>query len=174
MEDRFWKLRPPAPTPSGELCSCPTNIPIVLTAAFAGLSGYNPLRCLRCNSEVGLEGLSLTTSQIDALAHWQLVHGAIEWLELDSGAYEAWARSQLLDPASASNMEGLQVARELNQVRTCFFWFFQPDADEEFEARSTCPICSGPLTTRTDIRSGLLLCEVDQVVLPGDPNLRRS
>jgi hypothetical protein len=116
---------------------------MVLTAAFAGLGGYNPLRCLRCNFEVPLERLSLTADQIDGLGHWNWIHVAIESLELDSDAYEAWAQAQLLDPASASNVEGLELARDLNQVRPCYSWFFQPETDEEFEARSTCPIRSG-------------------------------
>jgi hypothetical protein len=102
MDDRYARLRPAAATPVDELCSCSLDTPIKLMTT-AGL-GSNPIHCLRCNHEVRPETLPLTNGQIQGLAHWQQVHGAIEALELDSGAYESWARERLLDPSSSTNV----------------------------------------------------------------------
>ena len=46
----YVRLRPPAPTPADELCSCPQGTPTKLMSA--GGLGFNPLHCLRCNLEV--------------------------------------------------------------------------------------------------------------------------
>jgi hypothetical protein len=132
------------------------------------LLSENPLHCLRCNGEVPPERLQLQPPEVDAVAHWNSVFGAIDSLELDSGPYEAWARSQLLDPKSPPNVEGLAVARSLNRVRKCYFWFFQPvDLDDDVEPRSTCPVCEGPLISYDDGLYPQRLCENDDIVLGG-------
>jgi hypothetical protein len=164
--DPYFKLKPNPATPADEVCSCTDSPPIKLMS-LAGLSD-NPLHCLRCNGEVPPERLMLEPSEVDAVAHWRSVYGAIDWLELDSGPYESWARSQLLDPASPPNVEGLGVARSLNRVRRCYFWFFQPvDLEGDLEPRSTCPVCERPLTAYDDGLFPQRLCEKDGVVLGG-------
>src|SRR5438552_1446404 len=92
--DRYDALKPFGPTPPDEICSHPQGTPIKLMS-LACLS-RNPLHCLRCNLEVPPERLDLTPLEVQAVAHWNSMDGAIGWLELDSGPYEAWARAQLL------------------------------------------------------------------------------
>lgn len=164
-DDIYERLRPPAPTPADEICSCPAGTPVKLMSA--GGLGFNPIHCLNCNLEVPPERLGLSREVADAVAAWLRTYGAIDALELASGAYEQWARSQLLDADSAPNVEGLRLARQLNELAPCYFWFWQPDGDEDWEPRSSCPIC-GELLRRYD--SGIfpqLLCERDSLVLVG-------
>lgn len=102
-----------------------------------------------------------------SIARWLRTYGAIDTLELESGAYEAWARTELLDPTSAPNVEGLRLARELNQFCRCYFWFWQPDSDHDFRPRSTCPFCDEPLEPYEEGIFPQLVCERDGVVLVG-------
>jgi Zn-ribbon-containing, possibly nucleic-acid-binding protein (DUF2310) len=158
------KLKPNPPTPEDEICACQDSPPIKLMST--ALLSDNPLHCLRCNGEVPPERLELQPSEVDAIRHWYSTYGAIDSLELDSGAYEEWARTQLLDPMSPPNTEGLDVARSLNRVRHCYFWFFQPvDLNDEIAPRSTCPICEEPLTPYHEGLFPQFLCEKDGVVL---------
>ena len=164
--DPYFKLKPGRPTPDDEICACTDSPPIKLMSL--ALLYENPIHCLRCNGEVPPERLQLQPYEVDAVAHWNSVYGAIDLLELDSGPYEAWARTQLLDPASPPNLEGLEVAQSLNRVRRCYFWFFQPvDLEDDVEPRSTCPICEEGLTAYDDGLFPQRLCEKDGVVLGG-------
>jgi hypothetical protein len=134
--------------------------------SLAGL-GANPIHCLNCNREVRPERLDLPADLADDVAGWLTTYGAIEALELQSGEYEQWARGELLDPASPPNVEGLEVARRLNELNRCYFWFFQPESDEGWEPRSTCPFCDEPLSLYDRGIFAQLLCERDNVVLVG-------
>ena len=165
LSDPYFKLKPAHPTPEDEICACSGNLPIKLVSV--ALLSSNPIRCMRCNGEVPPERLRLSESDVDAVHHWDRVYGAIDSLELDSGPYESWARSQLLDPASPPNVEGLEITRRLNAIRRCYFWFFQPESDLDYEPRSTCPICEGPLVAYNDGFFPQLLCEKDSVVVVG-------
>jgi hypothetical protein len=104
----------------------------------AGIGGFNPIHCLDCNLEVSPKRLGLTTDLIDAVAFWRSTYGAIDLLELNSGEYEAWAQAQLLDPSSAANVEGRAVSRDLNDVRRCYYWLWQPESHEGWTPRLTC------------------------------------
>ena len=164
--DRYHLFRPAAPTPDDEMCRCPNGTPIKLM----GLSslGSNPIHCLRCNLEVSPEGLGLSDSDIQTITHWGSIERAIGWLELDSGAYEDWARAQLLDPRSSINAEGLEAVRSLNRPdRRWYYSFFQPETDDDFEPRTTCPVCDGPLVQYKAGKFPQVLCEQDLVVLFG-------
>jgi hypothetical protein len=163
MSDLYELLKPPGPTPSDEICSCPDSPPITLNS-LGGLT-YNPIHCLDCNLEVPPERLGLAPGQVQALAHWEAIYGSIDRLELDSGPYEAWARQQLLDPGSPPNAEGRALAADLSQLRPCYLWFWQPEADEGFEPRSTCPVCAEPLEAYTDGKFPRLLCERDRIMV---------
>jgi len=165
QDDPYFKLRPMPPTPEDEICSCRDDPPIKLMSL--ALLSENPIHCLRCNLEVPPERLRLDQPLDDAVAHWNAVYGAIDSLELDSGPYEAWARLQLLDPASPPNVEGLAVARSLSQIRRCYFWFFQPNADDDYESPALCPMCHEPLRPYDDGLFPQLLCENDNLVLEG-------
>ena len=151
------------PTPEDEFCTCPDGTPIKLMWAL----GPNPIRCLRCNGEVRPERLSLSVSEVSAVGEWSAVAGAIEMLELDSGAYEEWARRQLLDPQSPVNIDGREVVAMLNEKERCYFWFFQQQSDDDFVPLSTCPYCGEPLTRYDDGIFPQLLCEKDSFVVVG-------
>src|SRR5207302_10574742 len=101
-------LRPPLPTAADDLCSCPSGTPVKLMSA--GGIGFNPVHCLNCNLEVAPERLGLSAEVAWDVASWLLTYGAIDALELESGPYESWARSVLLDPSSSANVAGLAVA----------------------------------------------------------------
>lgn len=47
VDDPYAQLRPPAPTPIDEICSCPSSTPIRLMTSL----GENPIHCLDCNLE---------------------------------------------------------------------------------------------------------------------------
>jgi len=163
--DPYFKLKPAPPTPDDETCSCEGTPAIKLMST--ALLGENPIHCLRCNLEVPPERLKLSVIEVDAIAHWYGMYGAIDWLELDSGPYENWARSQLLDPGSPPNVEGLEVTKRLNAIRRCYFWFFQPVADDDYVSPTTCPICGDALVLFEEGLFPQLLCERDSLVLEG-------
>jgi hypothetical protein len=132
------------------------------------LNANNPIYCLDCNREVAPERLALAAELADDLAGWRSVHGAIEMLELDSGPYELWAQEQLLDPASATNAEGLALARRVNDLNRCYFWFFDAHTEDGWTPRAACPICGGPLQLYERGIFPQLLCERDGVVVTGE------
>ncbi len=163
--DIYERLRAPAPTPADELCTCPAGTPIKLMST--GGIGFNPIHCLNCNGEVEPERLGLPAALAEAVASWLFTYGAIDALELASGEYEQWARSVLLDPASPPNVEAMELARQLNELNRCYFWFWQPDSDDDWEPRSTCPLCGDQLTRYDAGIFPQLLCEHDSLVLVG-------
>ena len=94
--DPYDRLRPAAPTPANEVCSCSPGTPIMLMTAL----GDNPIHCLNCNLEVDPISISLPEAMVDQVAQWQWIAGAFEALELDSGPYEAMAQAELLNLGS--------------------------------------------------------------------------
>jgi predicted nucleic acid-binding Zn ribbon protein len=165
-DDIYERLRPPLPTPSDEICRCSGQAPIKLMST-AGIGGFNPIHCLGCNLEVSPKRLGLTTDLIDAVAFWRSTYGAIDLLELNSGEYEAWAQAQLLDPSSAANVEGRAVSRDLNDVRRCYYWLWQPESHEGWTPRLTCPVCGDRLARYAAGVFPQLLCERDRLVCVG-------
>src|SRR4051794_2341645 len=105
--DTYKRLRAPAPTLEDELCTCPAGTPVKLMST--GGLGFNPIHCLNCNLEVVPERLGISAELAEAVATWLWTYGAIDALELASGAYEQWARDELLDPTSSPNIEGRAV-----------------------------------------------------------------
>jgi predicted nucleic acid-binding Zn ribbon protein len=166
VTDIYAKLRVPQPTPEDELCSCPGTPPIKLMT-MRQVAGFNPLHCLDCNLEVPPERLSLTADLAEEIASWDWEHGALETLELASGEYEDSARSKLLDPVSPTNTEGRRLAQKISALRPCYFWFFQPQSDEDWQPRATCPVCNEPMERYEKGIFPQLLCEQDRLVLVG-------
>ena len=164
--DIYERLRPPGPTPEDEVCSCEGEPPIKLMT-MRQVDAFNPIHCLDCNLEVPPERLGLDVDLVQAIAGWDAEHGAIETLELQSGDYEMWARARLLDPESPTNVEGRELARRLNERRRCFMWFFQPDSDDDWRPRTTCPVCGDELEQYEHGIFPQLLCERDRLALVG-------
>ena len=165
-DDIYARLRPPPPTPEDELCSCSGEPPIKLMT-MREVDGLNPIHCLDCNLEVPPERLALPKAMVEEIACWDDEHGAIETLELASGAYEAWDRARLLDPDGPTNVAGRELARRLSSQRPCDRWFFQPESDPDWRPRATCPVCRDPLDVYNGGIIRQLLCERDRLVLAG-------
>jgi len=73
----------------------------------------------------------------------------------------------LLDPNSSTNVEGRNLAGRLSDHASCYFWFFQPQADKDWHPAAACPVCREPLDR---YESGIflqLLCPTDRLVLVG-------
>jgi predicted nucleic acid-binding Zn ribbon protein len=141
-ENNFYQmLQPPDPTPSNEICSCCPETPVKLMSPL----GYNPIHCVVCNLEVAPERLILNKDIVQSIAYWRNLYDAIHWLELDSGAYEAWAKRELCDINSPINARGLKTQRELNKIHKCYYWYFQDESDDEYVPFAICPVCNEPL-----------------------------
>lgn len=162
MDDPYLRLRGWA-TPGDEICSCGDRPPIKLMWALEP----NPIHCLDCNLEVEPASLPLPEALVDAVADWAFVAGAVNALELDSGAYEAWARRELLDAGSSVNKQGLTLRHTLDRIRRCYLWLFQPQSDEGYDPPEACPACSGALSSYDSGIFPQLLCERCGVVLAG-------
>ena len=129
--------------------------------------GINPIHCLECNLEVAPQRLGLDSALAEAVADWLRSYGAIDTLELESGAYEAWARAELLNPDSPPNRDGLELVRRLSTLVRAYFWFWQPESDEGWRPRTSCPVCGGRLLAHDSGLFPQLLCESDSVVVVG-------
>ena len=55
----------------------------------------------------------------------------------------------------------------MSSIRRCYFWPFQPQADEEWVAPSACPVCHDPLTRYEGGILPQLLCERDHLAFAG-------
>jgi predicted nucleic acid-binding Zn ribbon protein len=165
--DPYERFVPPLPTAAEELCSCPSDTPLKLMS-MRQVGGYNPIHCLDCNLEVPPERLGVTAELAEEIADWDEEHGALLTLELASGDYEDWAREQLLDPASPTNTAGRELAQRLNAVRPSYFWVFQPQEEDGWQPRETCPVCEGPLAAYDGGIFPQNVCEADRLVLVGE------
>lgn len=156
VDDPYLRLRPIPPTPEDELCACAGRPPMLLMWTI----GPNPMHCLHCNGELEPSELPLPVHLVDDVAHWAMLDGAIEHLELDSGPYERWAQNELLDLESPVNIEGLALRQKLDGIRRCYLVLFQPmDPSGAFVVPTACPQCRGPFETFTHGRFTRLLCE---------------
>jgi hypothetical protein len=160
-DDPYLRLKE-WPTPPDEICACPPGAPIKLMSAL----GANPIHCLRCNLEVPPERLALAGREVDAVADWRLTYNAIGALELASGEYEQWARDQLLDLNSPPNIDGRKLAAMLSE-KECYFWVWQPEADDESVPLTECPYCGDALAPYDEGIFPQMLCERDSIVVVG-------
>jgi hypothetical protein len=135
-------LKPPLPTDPGEICQCTGNKPVKLMCALS----YNPIHCIDCNLEVDPSRLQLTRAITQGIAYWCGIYSAIDLLWLDSGKYEEWAKAQLSDICSPVNRRGLDTRASLDQLRRCYYWFFQDQSVDDFEPVEDCPKCGLPFS----------------------------
>jgi predicted Zn-ribbon and HTH transcriptional regulator len=148
--EAYAKLKPPAPTPPAELCTCAKKPPIKLIPG----PGFNPMSCTECGLEVSPESLKLTAELAEAVAHWNAAAEGIYRLWLSGGEYENWGGRQLADLVSPINVDGRRLAGELNAVRRCYFWFF---GDED--GATECPRCHSALTAMSSASGPLAFCD---------------
>jgi predicted nucleic acid-binding Zn ribbon protein len=130
--------------------------------------GANPIHCLDCNREVALESLPLDVRLIDRIASWRSVAVALDHLWLDSGQYEDWARGELSDIHSAVNRRGREVRRELDQLRRCYYWWFQDESVDDFQPRRDCPDCGRPFQLHEGRLLKQFVCEACSLVTSGE------
>lgn len=166
IDDPYRRLRPAPPTPADEICSCVPARPLMMSAL-----GENPVHCLDCNGEVEPASVPLAAALVNAVADWSRVAMAIHALELDSGPYERWAQSELMNLASPVNQQGLEVRRLLDQIRRCHYVLFQPLDRVGFTVPRACPGCGGPFAAYTAGQFPRLTCESCGLVLV---NLREA
>lgn len=135
------KLKPTGPTPVEEMCTCNGTGPIMLRSAL----GPFPVYCMSCNGEVPLETLTLSDELAEGIAYWRDIHDAMYVLWLSSGEYEDWARQKLLDPKGSINVQGMALARQLNDQRQTYFWYFSDTGLEDVPTPRACPFCGQQL-----------------------------
>ena len=143
-------LDEPRPTRPLEQCQCGERSGTKLVTT----QKPNPLRCLDCSLEV--DPASLDAGVAERIAGWHAAHGAIGRLAANGGAYGAWARAELLNPESATNARGRELAGAIGS----HLWLAGPA-----DAGSTmaCPICRGPLRAH----AGQLICDACATVTAG-------
>jgi hypothetical protein len=144
--DAYQKLRPWTEI---DACHCASIEGLLLV----DLLSDNPLHCSDCRGEVDPERLHLTAEETELVASWHSAATALYRLWLDSGEYEDYAKSRLLDPNGQVNRQGLQVARVLSQRIPTRLWFFH-DTDDGGPTR--CPVCGDALDT--DVKWGTGSC----------------
>ena len=162
QSDRYNTLRPPAPTPEDEICRCPGTPPVKLMQALS----YNPVHCMDCNLEVLPETLGLDDKLARAIAHWARIYDAIDHLWLDSSEYETWAAKQLSEISNTLNCEGREVQRRINDIRRCYYWYFQDQSADDYHPLDDCPSCKQPLVAYDEGIFPQRVCEVCSIVIP--------
>lgn len=144
--DAYQKLRPWTQI---ESCSCEA----VQSLLLVDLLTDNPIHCGACRREVDPEILALTVTETEAVASWFAVASALYRLWLNSSAYEAFAKAQLVDPKGVVNIEGIEVAHSLSARLPTRLWFFRDTDDGE---PTHCPVCGNVLDT--NVRWGTGQC----------------
>jgi predicted nucleic acid-binding Zn ribbon protein len=121
MNDPYFKLKPRGPTPADECCRCTQ----LSTVYLAHVLSENPIHCGECRGEVAPEKFGFDDRTTESIADWNTTFGAVYSLWLNSGAYEAWAESELRSRDSAINRDGLAVREALSRyVPTSYLWFW--------------------------------------------------
>ncbi len=70
-----------------------------------------------------------------------------------------------MDPESPPNVAERELAVRLGDFRPAYAWFFQPTSDEDFVARTSCPVCERQLQSYDGGIFPQLLCEDYRLVL---------
>ena len=129
----------------------------------------NPVHCMRCYLEVPPENLKLTAETIQGLVYWNALYEAIYRLWLDSDEYEAWGRGELSNLESRVNRMGRDVVRDLSNARRTFYWCFQDQSVEAFNAFTHCINCARKISPYEDSTVNQLVCEDCSLVFVGPP-----
>lgn len=159
----YARLESPGFGPSSELCQC-VGSPLKLMST---LSAY-PLHCMACHRDVPTEALALSRRLADALADWRHSYDALDWLWLEAGCHEQWAREQLTNIASPANVRGRLVQQAINRLRRCYYWYFQDQSLPDFRPITRCPVCGETMETHAMGTYAQRVCERDSIVTIGD------
>lgn len=149
----YEKLRP---ITDDEVCGCANISDLLLVYTLTD----NPIHCFKCKGEVDPERLGLSEERVEQVFTWLRKIRALYDLWLDSGEYESWAKSQLIDPSGQVNLEGLSIAANFSQHWATYYWWFH---DEEDLVPVACPNCEQPLIPSQ--RHGHGLCHECHVVI---------
>lgn len=161
--DPYWKLRPLPPTPEEEICHCPGTPDILLRGPICST---NPLACLDCSGEFPPERIGFDERLSEAIAFWTWTYQSLEYLWLDSGEYEAWARARLEDPEGEVNRRGLELTARLNGLRRTYYVWFVAHGDDDGPPPANClrcPRCNG----ETEPRGNYRVCNGCSIVTDG-------
>ena len=90
------------------------------------------------------ERLSLPPDLAEDIGEWAWFFEALHALWLDSGEYEAFARTALEVFDAPVNQRGYAIAQKLNALISCYYFIFR-DIDESSVAPSSCPKCHAEL-----------------------------
>jgi hypothetical protein len=151
--DEYQRLRPYTDDPS---CDCASIEKLLLVHILTA----NPIRCFKCKGLVDPEGLHLTRPQVEAVATWHSVFGALYSLWLDSGEYEPWAKAQLLRSDGHVNAIGMAARASLAEIRPTYYWWFRDTNDE---IPTCCPWCAQTLVASE--RHGVRQCNSCSIVV---------
>lgn len=146
MVESYKKLRPWTDI---ESCECETVNGLFLV----DIHTTNPIHCDFCRKEVDPERIGLTAEETDAVAGWYMQERALYALWLDSGEYEDYARSRLLDMEGKVNKDGLSAAELLSKKIPTRLWLFY---DTDDGAPTHCPVCDQVLDL--DVKWGTGKC----------------
>jgi hypothetical protein len=133
--DYYQKLKPYT---NIERCKCDDRPGLLLVYLFTD----NPINCYRCKKEIDPEKIMLTPGQVDLIASCFNVYGSLYNLWIDSGEYEQWAKSRLLDRKGQVNISGMKLAESLSEGFPTYYWWFWDADDGDPEC---CPNCNAPL-----------------------------
>jgi hypothetical protein len=142
--EAYQRLRPNSII---EACECPSVNGLLLVDLLTD----NPLHCDFCRKEVDPERLQLSVEETESIAAWFSAADALFRLWLDSGEYESYAKSCMLDPQGQVNRDGLAIAEMLSKRVPTRWWFFS-DTDDGVPIR--CPMCSELLDTEVKWGTG--------------------
>lgn len=137
-----------------EFCDCHSIERLLL---FYTLTD-NPIHCFACKWAVDPETLSLSDEQVCRIVAWHRQFRALYDLWLDSGEYEAWAKTQLLQPGGQVNVAVPACASMLSELIPTYYWWFHRDGDP---VPGNCPACRrvlGPATLHGHAQSDV--CKV--------------
>ena len=150
--DSYERLRPYT---DDSACDC-TSIDRLL---LADILTSNPVRCFKCKGYVDPKRIAMTEGQVEAVASWERVFGALYQLWLDSGEYEVWAKQQLLRSDGRVNVLGMAARASLAESFPTFYWWFHESDDP---VPKSCPWCSGQVVAAE--RHGTIQCNKCWVV----------
>jgi len=151
--DYYARLRP---CTDDHQCGCAAVDKLLLVHIMTA----SPVRCFACKGYVDPERLELTLQQVDAVASWDRVFGALYRLWLDSAEYEVWAKHQLLQSKGRVNVLGMEARDWLAQSRPTLYWWFH-DTDDALPV--ACPWCAGLLSATE--RHGSRQCNTCSIVV---------